>query len=69
MEGEIIYAKNGNKVPRTDNAKPLMDLPALLPEDIDYAWYEQEAYSMLADLACPGFESVQVIEKEEEKES
>lgn len=50
-QGEIIYAKNGNKVPRTDNAKPLMDLPNELPLDINYDWYEQEAYSMLEDLA------------------
>ena len=64
--GEIIYAKNGNKVPRTDNAKPLMDLPTLLPEDIDYAWYEQEAYSMLDDLACPGFQKVSAPEVEPE---
>ena len=64
--GEIIYAKNGNKVPRTDNAKPLMDLPGVFPEDIDYNWYEQEAYSMLADLSCPGFQKVVAVEPESE---
>lgn len=66
VEGEIIYAKNGNKVPRTDNAKPLMVLPAVLPEDIDYDWYEQEAYSILDDLACPGFQKVSATESEPE---
>lgn len=49
-EGEIVYAKNGNKVPRSEGAKPLMDLPALFPQDIDYEWYEREAERMLYDI-------------------
>lgn len=48
--GEIIYASSGNKVPRSDGARPLMDLPRELPVDIDFARYEAEAYDMLVDL-------------------
>ena len=48
--GEIIYAKSGKKVPRSDGAKPLMDLPGQFPTDVDYEWYEREAYRMLADI-------------------
>lgn len=46
----IHYVKNNNKVPGSDNAWPLMELPDQLPDHIDYAYYIQEAYSMLADL-------------------
>lgn len=48
--GEIIYAKSGNKVALTDNCKPLMDLPSAFPEDVDYAWYETEAYKILEEI-------------------
>ena len=46
----ITYKKNGNKVPRSDGAKPLMDLPESLPKDLNYQWYIDEAISMLGDL-------------------
>jgi len=49
--GEMVYAKSGNKVPRSDGAKPLLELPACLPNDIDFAWYEQEAMKILKDIA------------------
>lgn len=49
-EGEIVYAKNGNKVPRSEGARPLMDIPATFPQDIDYERYEQEAERMLYDI-------------------
>lgn len=48
--GTINYRKNGNKVPRTDGAKPVMELPDSLPNDINYMWYISEAKSMLADI-------------------
>jgi DNA polymerase elongation subunit (family B) len=48
--GAIQYKKNGNKVAMTDGAKPLMLLPAKLPEDIDYQWYIDKAESILSDL-------------------
>lgn len=48
--GEIVYAMNGNKVPRSEGARPCMDLPDQFPEDIDYAWYENEATRILRDI-------------------
>jgi DNA polymerase elongation subunit (family B) len=50
QSGYISYSKNGNKVPKTDGAKPLMTLPENLPGDIDYDWYVAETKSMLKDL-------------------
>ena len=50
-DGETIhYEKNGNKVPKSDFAKPMMDLCDGLPEDLDFDWYINEANSMLKDL-------------------
>lgn len=49
-QGEIVYAKNGNKVPLTNGVKPLMDLPATFPADVDFAWYEAEAEKMLVAI-------------------
>lgn len=49
-QGEIIYAKSGNRVPRTEGAKPCMDLPDEFPQDIDYEWYEREACAILEDI-------------------
>lgn len=46
----IIYAKTGKKVPRSDGAKPLMDLPVELPADVDYDWYIQEARKILQEI-------------------
>jgi len=48
--GCIEYKLSGNKVAKTDNAKPLMVLPDVLPEDIDYAYYENVAKEMLFDV-------------------
>jgi len=48
--GSINYKKNGNKVAMTDGAKPLMELPSKLPADIDYQWYVNKSYAILADL-------------------
>lgn len=50
--GSINYKKNGNKVPRTDGAKPVMDLPSTLPHDINHQWYIAEAYSILSDVGA-----------------
>lgn len=46
----IKYASNGNKVPKTDGALPLMDLPDEMPIDLNYNWYVDEAISKLNDL-------------------
>ena len=48
----ISYVGSGNKVAKTDGAKPLMDLPEELPNDIDYDWYIKEATSLLEDCGC-----------------
>jgi hypothetical protein len=56
-DGEpILYAKpneNGThkKVSNTDGARPLMELPDELPDDIDYAHYIEEGYELARDLA------------------
>lgn len=49
-DGEIVYADSGNKVPRSEGAKPMMDLPAEFPQDVNYEWYEREAERMLVDI-------------------
>lgn len=50
--GEIIYASSGNKVVRTDEgAKPLLDLPAEFPEDLNVEWYVKEANEILKEIA------------------
>lgn len=49
-EGTINYRTNGNKVPLSEGAQPLMDLPDELPKDIDYNWYENEVNEMLMDI-------------------
>lgn len=52
MRGTITYKENGNVVPRTEGAKPLMDLPDTLPEDIDYTWYIEECIGMMRDIGA-----------------
>lgn len=47
VEGNIVYALKGNKVPRSDGAKPLMDLPTQFPEDVDFDWYIKETDKIL----------------------
>lgn len=46
-DGVIQYKVNGYKVPRSEGAMPLMELPESLPADIDYDWYINEARAML----------------------
>lgn len=48
--GNLEYVKNGNKVPNSDGARPLMDLPELMPEDIDYGRYITETNKMLEEI-------------------
>jgi hypothetical protein len=49
-EGEIVYADSGNRVPRSEGARPLMELPPAFPSDVDLDWYVREAESMLEDI-------------------
>ena len=48
--GDIIYAANGNKVPSSENCRPLMELPAEFPDDVDFARYEVETIEMLKEI-------------------
>lgn len=48
--GEMVYASNGNKVPRSDGAKPAMDLPGHMPADVDLDWYVTEAEKIVAGI-------------------
>jgi hypothetical protein len=50
MKGEINRATKGDKIPNTDRARPLMELPAQLPEDIDYNRYIDQAIDILFDI-------------------
>jgi len=50
--GTIHYLTNGNKVPRSRGAKPLMDLPEEFPTDIDYKWYAKECVEILMDIGA-----------------
>jgi hypothetical protein len=45
-----IVTSTGGLVARTEGCVPCMELPDVLPADIDYAWYEAEARSMLTDI-------------------
>lgn len=50
LNGKAIHNMKGNKVASTDGARPLMELPDEMPNDVNYQWYIDEARSMLADL-------------------
>lgn len=55
--GAIYYREKNktggrNKVPRSDGAVPVMDLPATLPTDIDYGYYIREANEILNDIGA-----------------
>lgn len=52
--GPILYKTNGNKVPRSDGSRALMDLPDAFPSDLDHAWYIAEAYRVLRDIGHRG---------------
>ena len=50
VDGHISYAKNGNKVPKSDGARPMMELTESIPDDLDYNWYINEASEILGSL-------------------
>lgn len=50
--GFISYVSSGNKVGKTDGARPVMDLPNEFPEDINYEWYIEESINMLYDCGA-----------------
>lgn len=50
VEGEIIYASNGNKVPGTERCQPCMELPTTFPTDVDFTRYEEQTLEMLREI-------------------
>ncbi|MES2729903.1 MAG: hypothetical protein V4621_07415, partial [Pseudomonadota bacterium] len=52
QKGHLAYVSNGNLVPRSEGARPCMELPKVLPPDIDYDWYVREARELLKDINC-----------------
>lgn len=66
VTGTINYVTNGNTVPRSEGAKPLMDIPETFPEDIDYAWYLRECEEILMAV---GSKQRPVVEKIPRKNS
>lgn len=51
-KGTIQYKVNGYTVPRSEGARPLMDIPDTFPGDVDMAWYAAEAKSILQDVGA-----------------
>lgn len=49
-QGTINYVVNGHVVPKSDGAKPLMDLEGF-PDDINYDWYVEETNKILTEIA------------------
>lgn len=57
LQGEIVYKKpnksgNHNKVPNSDRAMPLMELPETLPGDLDFERYIALAKEMLVEIGA-----------------
>lgn len=50
--GHIAYASNGNLVAKSEGAKPCMELPDVLPPDINYDWYVRETTDLLKGINC-----------------
>lgn len=50
VEGALRYKLNGYTVPRSEGARPLMELPDALPSDIKFDWYDNEALQILQDV-------------------
>ena len=50
IQGDLIYAKTGNRVALSEGARPCMDLPTEFPLDLDYEKYEKMATKMLFDI-------------------
>jgi DNA polymerase elongation subunit (family B) len=46
----LTYKINGNKVPSTDGACALMQLPDEWPSNLDYRWYVEKSKAMLLEM-------------------
>ena len=51
-KGSIVYAINGNLVPKSVGARPMMEIPdgELTPDDVDRDYYIKEAYKLLTHV-------------------
>lgn len=49
-DGQIKYILSGNAVPKSEGAKPLMDLPPAFPADVDFDWYVRQAEDTLEKI-------------------
>jgi hypothetical protein len=60
VKGTLKYKNNGNDVPKTEGAKPLMTLPDEFPDefpdDIDYEWYVRETTAMMQDVGLTAYD-------------
>lgn len=52
-KSELVYAKNGNRVPKSVGACPIMDLPEAFPLDVDYDYYIRFTEKILKDSGYP----------------
>ncbi len=50
--GPILYRSNGNTVGSSYGARPVQKLPATFPDDVDFAWYINNARSILKDIGA-----------------
>lgn len=48
--GTINYITNNNRVPDTEGARSLMDLPDAFPNDINYQWYLDKTNEILEEI-------------------
>ena len=46
----ISYAKNSNKVPQSDGARPCLDLPEAFPDDVDVERYVGMARKLMGEM-------------------
>jgi len=46
----LTVKNNGYAVPKTEGAKPCLEIPLFVPDDLDRDWYVREATSMLEDM-------------------
>jgi hypothetical protein len=49
-EEPIIYSKNGNRVPQSDGAVPLMETDGTMPSDVNKDWYINKAHAILKEI-------------------
>ena len=48
--GTINYVQTNNKVADTDGAKPCLELPDEMPDDVDFDWYIKRTKEILEDV-------------------